>query len=58
MCQPFLLTGFGLLLQVGSVMVARDGIEPPTPAFQGRLAMKLIGLESADIIEMITLWRD
>jgi hypothetical protein len=32
-------------------MVARDGIEPPTPAFQGRLASELSGLESADIID-------
>ena len=36
-------------------VVARDGIEPPTPAFQGRLAMELTGLGSADIIETISV---
>ncbi len=37
------------------VMVTRDGIEPPPPAFQGRLAMELSSLESADIIEAISV---
>jgi hypothetical protein len=32
-------------------MVARDGIEPPTPAFSGPLPMDLSGLESADTID-------
>jgi hypothetical protein len=32
-------------------MVARDGIEPPPPAFSGRLPMDLGGLESAFPIE-------
>jgi hypothetical protein len=34
-------------------MVARDGIEPPTPAFSG--PTELNGLESADIIEGISV---
>ena len=33
-------------------MVARDGIESPTPAFSGPLPMDLSGLESADAIDM------
>jgi len=36
-------------------MVARDGIEPPTPAFQGRLASELSALESADVVEAISV---
>jgi hypothetical protein len=40
---------------IDSKMVARDGIEPPTPAFQGRLASELSGLESADMIEKISV---
>jgi hypothetical protein len=36
---------------IDSKMVARDGIEPPTPAFQGPLPMDLSRLESADPIE-------
>jgi hypothetical protein len=36
-------------------MVARDGIEPPTPAFSGRLASEASGLESPDIIETISV---
>ena len=36
-------------------MVARDGIEPPPPAFQDRLASELSGLESADFIDMISV---
>jgi len=37
-------------------MVARDGIEPPPPAFSGRLAMGLSGPESAETIELLRLW--
>jgi hypothetical protein len=36
-------------------MVARDGIEPPTPAFSGPLAVELSGLESADMIDAISI---
>ena len=32
-------------------MVARDGIEPPTPAFSGSVPMDLSGLESVNTIE-------
>ena len=32
-------------------MVAKDGIEPPTPAFQGRLPDWRSGLESAEVTE-------
>ena len=35
--------------------MARDGIEPPTPAFSGCLASNLSGPESADIIEVISV---
>jgi hypothetical protein len=37
------------------VVVARDGIEPPTPTFQGRLASELSGLESEDMVEAISV---
>ena len=33
-------------------MVARDGIEPPTPAFSGPLPMELSALKSAEPIEV------
>ena len=34
--SPFLpVTGFSNFLQVSESMVARDGVEPPTPAFSG-----------------------
>jgi hypothetical protein len=32
-------------------MVARDGIEPPTPAFSGLRTIQLSGPESADVFE-------
>ena len=32
-------------------MVARDGIEPPTPAFQGGLPSRVSGLKSTHLIE-------
>jgi len=38
-------------LQVAESVVARDGIEPPTPAFQGCRTIQLSGPESADVIE-------
>jgi len=38
-----------------SQMVAKDGIEPPTPAFSGPLARALSSLESAHIIERISV---
>src|SRR6185503_3123672 len=32
-------------------MVARDGIEPPTPAFSGRLPDRGSGLKSTDLVD-------
>jgi len=36
-------------------MVAKDGIEPPMPAFQGRLASELSALESADMVDVTSV---
>ncbi len=35
--------------KVLNLLVARDGIEPPTPAFQGRLPIRRSGLKSTDV---------
>ena len=32
-------------------LVARDGIEPPTPAFSGRLPNRESGLKSTDLVD-------
>jgi len=42
---------FLAIAKLQKVLVARDGIEPPTPAFQGRLPNRESGLKSMDLID-------
>ena len=44
-------TGLFSVAKLLKVLVARDGIEPPTPAFQGRLPNRGSGLKSTDLID-------
>jgi hypothetical protein len=46
-----ILTRFLAVVKLLKLMVARDGIEPPTPAFSGPLTERRSGLKSMDVAE-------
>jgi hypothetical protein len=50
LCAREIFTRFLGVAKLLKGMVTRDGIEPPTPAFQGRLPNRLSGLKSTDVI--------
>jgi hypothetical protein len=50
-----LLQAFWLKLRLLKLLVVRDGVEPPTPAFQGRLPNRRSGLKSTDVTEGLRL---
>jgi|GEM_PF-2897120 hypothetical protein len=45
------LTRFLSVAKLLKGVVARDGIEPPTPAFSGRLPNRVSGLKSMDVVD-------
>jgi hypothetical protein len=53
--EPRPAVGMSLSYEIDSKMVARDGIEPPTPAFSGRASPSAMSLIRFALVIIIAL---